>query len=66
MKVSGQLQALAALPPGTNTSTHSMGGWVGPRVSLGILGESSLPLLRFRIIIIIIIIINPSEENFES
>jgi hypothetical protein len=30
MKVSGYLQALAALPPGKNTCTQLMGGWVGP------------------------------------
>jgi hypothetical protein len=32
LEVSGQLHAPAALPPGNET--HSIGGWVGPTVSL--------------------------------
>jgi len=36
MDVSGQLHALAALPPGERApSTHWIGGWVGPGDSLG-------------------------------
>jgi hypothetical protein len=30
----GQIQAPAALPPGKNTCTNLIGGWVGPRASL--------------------------------
>jgi hypothetical protein len=35
MEVSGQYHAPAALPPGKEPhSTHWIGGWVGPRISL--------------------------------
>jgi len=34
MEVSGQLHALAALPPGESPGTHYIGGWVGPRAGL--------------------------------
>jgi hypothetical protein len=32
--VSGQLHALAALPPGKSPGTHFIGGWVDPRADL--------------------------------
>jgi hypothetical protein len=31
MKVGGQLDAPAALPPGKRPGTHCIGDWVGPR-----------------------------------
>jgi hypothetical protein len=39
MELSGQLYALATLPPEKNPSTHEIGGWVGPSVILDIFGE---------------------------
>jgi hypothetical protein len=36
MEVSGQLYALADLPPGERTpGAHCIGGWMGPRTGLG-------------------------------
>jgi hypothetical protein len=32
--MSGQLHALAALPPGKELGTHCIGGWVDPRAGL--------------------------------
>jgi hypothetical protein len=34
MRVGGQLQSPAALPPGKRHGTHCIGGWVGPRAGL--------------------------------
>lgn len=42
MEVSGQLHALAALPPGNNPDTHWIGVWVGPKASLDVLQKSLL------------------------
>jgi len=39
MEASGQLQALAAWPQARNHGTHSLGGWVGSRAGLDLLGE---------------------------
>jgi hypothetical protein len=39
MELSGQLYALAALPPEKNPGTHGIGGWVGLSVFLDIFGE---------------------------
>jgi hypothetical protein len=33
--------------PGKNLGTHWIGGWVGPRASLGGFGEKILPLSEF-------------------
>jgi len=38
VEVSGQLHALAALPPGKNPSTEWIGAWVVPRISLDSIG----------------------------
>ena len=40
MRVSGQLHAPAALPPGKRPGTHCIGGWVGPRAGLDGCGET--------------------------
>jgi hypothetical protein len=37
MEVSGQHQAPATLPTGTNPVTHKIGDWVGPRAGLDVL-----------------------------
>jgi hypothetical protein len=34
LEASGQLQALAAFPPGKNLGTHWIGGWVDSRTDL--------------------------------
>jgi hypothetical protein len=49
MEVGGRLHAPAALPPGKNPGTHQIGGWVGPRAGLDVLGEEKnlLPLPGF-------------------
>ena len=47
MEMSGQLHALVALFPENNPGTHSTGGCVGLRASLGVSEKSILPLLRF-------------------
>jgi hypothetical protein len=39
MELSGQLYALATLPPEKNPCTHEIGGWVGTSVILDIFGE---------------------------
>jgi hypothetical protein len=52
MKVSGQLHAPAALPPGKQPpGTHWIGGWVGPRACLDDLDKRkflTLPGLELR------------------
>jgi hypothetical protein len=46
MEVSGQLHASAALPPLEIThGTHWIGGWVGPRVGLDVVGKRKILLL---------------------
>jgi hypothetical protein len=46
MDVSGQHQASAPLPPGERgSSTHWIGGWVGPIAVLGAVKKNLLPLL---------------------
>jgi hypothetical protein len=42
VRVSGQLHARAALPPGKNFRTHKIGRWVGPRVDLGCFRENKI------------------------
>jgi len=37
MEVNGQLEALAAVTPGSNPGTRGMGDWVVPRASLRLL-----------------------------
>jgi hypothetical protein len=49
MEVSGQLHALAALPPGKDPGTHWIGGWVGPRAVLDPVVKRKIP--------------NPSRES---
>jgi hypothetical protein len=44
MEVSGQLHALAALPPReTAPDTHWIGGWVGPRAVLDVVVKRKIP-----------------------
>ena len=52
MEVSGQHYAQVGLPLGKNTSTHLIGGWVGPRSGLDILQNRENPsmLMRYAII----------------
>jgi hypothetical protein len=46
MEVSGQLHALAALPPRKNArGTHWIGSWVGPRVDLDSVEYTKLCIL---------------------
>jgi len=42
MEVNGQNHALAALPPGNNTSTHRIGGCEGPRARLDVLEKKTI------------------------
>jgi hypothetical protein len=42
MKVSDQLHAPAALPPGKSPSIHWIGGWMGPTTGLEAVGKTSL------------------------
>jgi hypothetical protein len=42
MEVSGQLHALAALPPLRDPGTHWTGGWAGPRAVL----DAKIPSFR--------------------
>jgi hypothetical protein len=44
MEVSGQLHALAALPPGKEfPCIHGTGGWVGPRAVLDVVAKRKNP-----------------------
>jgi len=44
MEVSGQLLALAPLPPGARApGTHWIGGWIGPRAGLNMMMRSKNP-----------------------
>jgi hypothetical protein len=44
MEVSGQLLALAVLPPRKQSpGTHCIGGWMGPRTDLAAVGKSLAP-----------------------
>jgi hypothetical protein len=44
MQVSGQLHALAALPPGKEPlDTHWIRGWVGPRAVLDMVVKRKIP-----------------------
>jgi len=43
MEISGQLQALAGLPPGRALGTHWIGGWVGPRAGLNAVEKRKIP-----------------------
>jgi hypothetical protein len=46
MKVSGQLDALAALPPGKKfPETHWIGGWVGHSARLDVVVRRKYPCL---------------------
>jgi hypothetical protein len=41
----GQFHALTAIPPGERAhGTHWIGGWVGPRVSLGSVDENNMKM----------------------
>ena len=40
MRVSGQLRAPAALPPGKKPGTYCIGGWLGPRAGLDGCGKA--------------------------
>jgi hypothetical protein len=47
MEVSGQLHALAALPPGERApGIHWIGGWVGPRAILDTVVKRKIPSHR--------------------
>jgi hypothetical protein len=47
MEVSGQLYALAALPPRKRApGTYWIGGWVGPRAGLDAVSKRKIPSLR--------------------
>jgi hypothetical protein len=39
MEMSGQLHSLAALLPEKEPGTHMLGGWVGPRAGLDVVGK---------------------------
>jgi hypothetical protein len=43
MEVSGQLHALAALTPGRAPGTHWIGGWMGLKASLDVVGKKKNP-----------------------
>jgi len=46
VEVNGQLHTLAALHPGERgSSTHWIGGWVGPRANVDAAEKTFLPLL---------------------
>jgi hypothetical protein len=36
MDMSGQLHTFAALPPGKDSGTHRVGGWIGPRADVDV------------------------------
>jgi hypothetical protein len=43
MEESVELKALATLLPGKKAGTHSIGGWVGPRVGPEVLEKRKIP-----------------------
>jgi hypothetical protein len=46
MEVSGQFHAPPALPPGRDSGTHWIGGWVGPRAVLDAVVKRKIPSPR--------------------
>ena len=54
LEVSGQIYTLAISPTGKNPSIHYIGGWVGPRASLDILGKRMEYVLTEALIVSVI------------
>ena len=64
MEVSGQLYALATLPPWQNLGTHWIGGWVGPRASLDVLEKIKISSQQgLKLGIVHLIVIDPPQWN---